>query len=214
MSNIKRIESCKQIGSLKKRLGHSIELKFREQYKCSNIDISYKATADNIMVDTKCEQICQKLNIPIKEKLNVSNKSGKNIQFTLGNIPELKDIDIKILSNKEYLLKIFNKYLKKEFSENPIDILVYYNLDNNKWLFFDVNDIISFIVNNCIWRRLKSGRIKGDFEDYSLKGKSQYITYEYRPKHKSYFLGLNCNRGLPFINLLLNNIECYIEDCL
>lgn len=33
-----------------------------------------------------------------------------------------------------------------------------------------------------------------------LKRKSQYITYEYRDTHKSYFLGFNGNKGSKFID--------------
>ncbi len=75
-------------------------------------------------------------------------------------------------------------------------------------------DIINFIVNNCIWRKLKTERIKGDFIDNSKKGYSQYITYEYRNTHKSYFLGLNGNKGKRFIELLMNNINYIIEPIL
>jgi hypothetical protein len=69
---------------------------------------------------------------------------------------------------------------------------------------FSLPDIINFIVDKCIWRKLKTGRIKGDFNDDSKKGISQYITYEYRNTHKSYFLGLNGGKGKKFIKLLMN----------
>lgn len=65
-----------------------------------------------------------------------------------------------------------------------------------------------------MWRKLLSGRIKGDFNDNSKKGKRQYITYEYRTRHKSYFLGLNGGKGIEFIKLLISNkgIRHYIDD--
>ena len=67
-----------------------------------------------------------------------------------------------------------------------------------------MDDIINYITNKTEWRKLNSGRIKGDFQDMSKKGKKQYLTYEYRPTHKSYFLGLNGGKGIEFINLLMN----------
>lgn len=142
---------------------------------------------------------------------NVSNKSGNNIQFTLGQIIELKDIEIELLT-KDKIINIFNKYLKKINSDKPVDLLVYKDTDNNRWIFFNIDDIINFIANECIWRKLSSGRIKGDFNDNSRKGISQYITYEYRNTHNSYFLGLNGNKGKKFIELLMNNGINYYCD--
>ena len=64
---------------------------------------------------------------------------------------------------------------------------------------------------------MKTGRIKGDFNNNSKKGFSQYITYEYRHTHKSYFLGLNGGKGKKFIELLMDetygiNYYCDIFD--
>jgi hypothetical protein len=214
ISNNKRIESCKKIGGYKKIKGHKRELDFRKQYgDIKNMKIEYGATSDNIINNKSyiCKILLEKLNV---KNFNVSNKSGKNIQFTLGNIPELKDVDISNLENKEYIRNIFNIYLKKSTSNNPADILVYKDTINKKWIFFNIDDIIEYIVNNCMWRKLLSGRIKGDFNDNSKKGKRQYITYEYRTRHKSYFLGLNGGKGIEFIKLLISNkgIRHYIDD--
>jgi hypothetical protein len=74
-----------------------------------------------------------------------------------------------------------------------------------------MDDIINFIVQFAKWRKLDTGRIKGDFVDDSKNGSSQYITYEYRTTHKSYFLGLNGGKGRKFIELLKKNIP-YLED--
>jgi hypothetical protein len=102
--------------------------------------------------------------------------------------------------------------LKKINSDKPVDLLVYKDTNNNRWIFFNIDDIINFIANECIWRKLSTGRIKGDFNDNSRKGKSQYITYEYRNTHNSYFLGLNGNKGKKFIELLMNNRINYYCD--
>ena len=146
--------------------------------------------------------------------LNVSNKSGKNIQLTLGKIPELEDVDINVFKNKTFVKNLMNKYLKKCESSKPAGILAYKNTNDRKWVFFNMDDIVEFIAEKCIWRKLETGRIKGDFVDDSRKGFSQYITYEYRPTHKSYFLGFNGGKGIKFIDLLKNEkfgIK-YVED--
>ena len=210
--NDKRKISCKKVGGEKKRIGHEIEKEFTRQYNSNDLDksIEYGAKADT-SIDINhpiCEILKQTLNI---NGFNVSNKSGNNIQFTLGQIIELKDIEIELLT-KDKIINIFNKYLKKINSDKPVDLLVYKDTDNNRWIFFNIDDIINFIANECIWRKLSSGRIKGDFNDNSRKGISQYITYEYRNTHNSYFLGLNGNKGKKFIELLMNNGINYYCD--
>jgi len=215
--NEKRKESCKNVGAEKKNKGHKREKDFLKKYNPTELDspIEYGATSDTHICQTHsiCNELYEKIN---PSNLNVSNKSGNNIQLTLGNIPELKDIDInKLNEDKEYVRNIFNKYLKKNDSPKPAGILVYKDTENKKWVFFNTDDIINIIVMKCIWRSLSSGRIKGDFEDDSKKGKSQYITYEYRDTHKSYFLGFNGNKGSKFINFLKNQkfgIKYYEDD--
>lgn len=135
---------------------------------------------------------------------NVSIKSGKSIQFVLGNIPELKNIDVKELLDENFTRKVFNKYLKKTESKYPSDLLAYKHEEKQRWIFFNMDEVINYIVSRCKWRKLKSGRIKGDFQDNSKKGFRQYLTYEYRKKHKGYFLGLCGGTGIKFIELLMD----------
>lgn len=215
VGNDKRIETCKKIGGDKKRKGHKREEDFRKQYNKNDINkpIEYGAKADNT-IDPQ-NPICKIL----KEKIgvfgfNVSNKSGNNIQFTLGKIPELENVNIPDL-RKEFIKNLFSKYLKKSSSDKPADILVYKDIESRKWVFFNIDDIIEYISEKCTWRKLDTGRIKGDFNDKSNKGISQYITYEYRKKHKSYFLGLNGNTGIKFIKLLMDTnigIRHYLDE--
>lgn len=211
--NEKRKESCKKIGAEKKYKGHKREKDFLKKYNPDEVNksIEYGATSDTFICPT--HPICDELYRTIKpSNLNVSNKSGNNIQLTLGNISELKDINInKLNKDKEYVCNIFNKYLKKSESSKPAGILVYKDIENKKWIFFNIDDIINEIVKNCKWRMLETGRIKGDFDDDSKKGYSQYITYEYRTTHKSYFLGFNGGKGGKFIKYLKNRIK-YYED--
>jgi hypothetical protein len=210
--NEKRINTCKKIGKDIKIKGHKREKDFLKQYNYNELNnpIEYGAKSDT-SIDLS-NPICNKLrNLLNVSGFNVSNKSGNNIQFTLGKIPELLDIDTKDFSHS-FLRELFNKYLKKNNSDKPVDILVYKDIENRKWIFFNINHIIDFIINNCVWRKLDSGRIKGDFYDNSKKGISQYITYEYRNTHKSYFLGLNGGTGKKFINLLKSNIDYYSDN--
>lgn len=213
--NNKRIETCKKVGGEKKRKGHKREEDFRKQYNKKDIDkpIEYGAKADNT-IDSKnpiCKILKEKIGI---SNFNVSNKSGNNIQFTLGKIPELENINLSDITI-EFTRNLFCKYLKKNNSDKPADILVYKDVENRKWIFFNIDDIIEYIATKCVWRKLDTGRIKGDFKDKSIKGISQYITYEYRKTHKSYFLGLNGNTGKKFIKLLMDTnigIRHYIDD--
>ena len=187
----------------------------------SQWEADYKATSDchiprslfSDELNTIIPQIQNILKIPhIPENLNFSLKSGKNIQLTLGNIHELEcENQLDYMQNKENSKKVFHKYLKKAESEYPADLLVYNNETSKEWEFFNINDVVDFISNKCEWRKLNSGRLKGDFEDNSKKGKRQYITYEYRKTHKSYFLGFNGNRGLPFIHLLKTSIPYFTD---
>lgn len=205
IGNEKRKESCKNVGAKKKTKGHKREKDFLKKYNPQefNKPIEYGPTSDTSICST--HPICNKLNETIKpSNLFVSNKSGNNIQLTLGNIPEFKDADVNQLNNndEDCVRYIFNKYLKKNMSLKPAGILAYKDTKNRKWIFFNTDDIVDYITKKCTWRKLETGRIKGDFNDGSKKGYSQYITYEYRNTHKSYFLGFNGGKGIKFINLL------------
>lgn len=213
--NEKRKNSCKKIGGEKKIKGHKREDDFNKKYNPKALGtIEYGAKSD-CSIDDK-----QPIIPIIEEKLgplsgfNTSNKSGANIQMTLGSIPELECEDnLEYIKNKDNSKKLFSKYLKKSKSDRPADLLVYKNKETKKWEFFKMDDIIEYIVDKCQWRKLESGRLKGDFIDDSNKGIRQYLTYEYRSTHKSYFLGLNGGKGIEFIKLLKGSygIKYYSE---
>jgi len=202
--NEKRKISCKKIGREKKLKGHKREDDFNKKFNPTALGITeYGAKSDCVICSTHTIIPILKEKLGPLNNLNTSNKSGKNIQMTLGSIPELKCEDnLKYIQNKDNCRKLFSKYLKKSESDRPADLLVYKNKDTGKWEFFKMDDIIDYIVDNCKWRKLDSERIKGDFHDVSKKGKRQYLTYEYRSTHKSYFLGLNGGKGIEFVNLL------------
>jgi hypothetical protein len=215
--NEKRIASCKKVGGEKKKVGHTRESDFKQKYNPKTLDakIEYGATSDtqidaNHPINLQIESVLGLHHETPKNEWNCSNKSGNNLQFTLGKIPELETEDnLEWIQSKENSRMLFNKYLKKSESAAPADLMVY--KEESKWIFFNMDHVVDYIVEHAIWRKLDTGRLKGDFEDNSKKGISQYLTYEYRTNHKSYFLGLNGGKGKPFIELLKQKIP-YIED--
>ena len=201
--NEKRKDSCKKIGGKKKEKGHKRENDFNKKYNPENVGtIEYGAKSDCVISEESYIIPLLKDNFGLF-RFNTSNKSGNSIQFTLGTIPELESEDnLEYIRDNDNSRKLFSKYLKKSESDRPADLLVYKNKETKKWEFFKMDDVIKYIVTKCIWRKLDTGRLKGDFHDNSKNGKRQYLTYEYRTTHKSYFLGLNGGKGIQFINLL------------
>jgi hypothetical protein len=215
--NAKRIQSCKDVGGEKKRKGHKREDDFKTQYNPTSLNepTEYKATSDTWIpsgLDIS-KVLCEHFGMGESKDLYFSNKSGNNIQFTLGQIPELSAEDnLQWIQNAANSRALFSKYLKKVESTRPADILVYKDNTAHKWVFFKMDDIINFIVTKATWRKLESGRIKGDFDNDSKKGTAQYLTYEYRTNQKRYFLGLNGGKGIEFIHLLKKNIIFYEDN--
>jgi hypothetical protein len=208
MSNQKRIESCRVIGEKVRRIGHAREIYFKTQFSFITEELnrpSFKAEAD---ASIHTEHPVHKILI---EKLGVAGttcslKSGRNIQFVLGNLDQQIEIShdfIEHLNNDlEFCKSLFDKYLGKSTSNLPAELLVYYF--NDKWVFLSMNDVISYVAEKCQWRLTPSGRsLKGDFRDSSRRGVRQYLTIEVR-KGKGTFLGANGNRGRPFIELLMH----------
>lgn len=213
--NEKRKESCRLVGGEKKRVGHRRENDFKQQYNPASTEepTEYAATSDTwIREDASiAEKLRHRFSLPMRN-LYVSNKSGNNLQFTLGSIPELDTPDnLAWLQDKTHCAELFNKYLKKDGTARPADLLVYKDTKQSKWIFFKMDDVVSFIVENAMWRKLETGRIKGDFLNSSKKGHAQYLTYEFRSTHKSHFLGLNGGKGVQFIELLKERIP-FLED--
>jgi hypothetical protein len=199
--NEKRKASCKAVGSEKKKTGHKREDVFGDRF-CDPTATTYKAEADKTITN---KELLATLNAgigPIKTGAT-SLKSGNNLQFTLGNIPEITDAEDKLAAMSKRAL--WEKYLAKSHSGNPASVLCYKHEDG--WTLFNMDDVLNFIVEKATWRVLSTGRIKGDFADGSSKGYSQYLTYEYRDTHKSYFLGANGGKGKSFIALLKANLR-------
>ena len=210
--------------SSKKLGGHKSEEVFNIRFGNKDAKINYSgASSDCKITDEKIFSILkQKLNV---KSPNVSLKGGDTIQIHLGWFSELTDRDFwnanlgeieingKICTSSEHGIdfkdqeKILRSYSfwKKYLAKGGI---LCYRDSENEWIFFNMDDVINFIIANFEWRLLETGRIKGD-----CNGK-QYITYEYRSEsHKQCFvLGAHGGKkGKEFIQLLIENIP-FIKD--
>jgi len=203
----------------KKLMGHQRESDFNNIFGDKDSVINYSGSTND------CEITDKKLMDTLQKKLHVKSnkvslKRGDTIQIHLGWIPELTNrehwmahltkvqVKNRVCTTSEHgipfndqvlVLKSFDfwkKYLGKG------DILCYSDVENI-WFFFNMDDVLNFIINNIEWRLLETGRIKGDFNG------RQILTYEYRPEsHKRCFvLGAHGGKkGKEFIEILLKNI--------
>lgn len=206
-----------------KKSGHKKEERFNSFFGTADYETNYSSpSADNIICSTNPAnaEINRELSLETNGDIDVSLKSSRTIQIHLGNIPELTNKErlkvtggkgkkptivehgISFNEQKEQLTKkeFWRKYLKKG------DVLCYDSGDT--YVFFNMEDVIDFIVKKCHWRILETGRLKGDF--FSAGKFKQILTYEYRSKKKSFVLGAHGgSKGAEFISLLKENIKYY-----
>jgi hypothetical protein len=154
---------------------------------------------------------------------------GKNWQFHLGDLPEIGSINFFAKSIKK--VKVKNKTLEcgthdidwdtqinqlKSFSFwekyfcKGHNVFCFSN-DNYEYFFFNIHDMLLYIIDNTKWRLLETGRIKGDL---SLEdGKSITIfTIEFRNEsHKKCFAfgAHGGGKGIQLFLILLRNIKHY-----
>lgn len=204
--------SSSQASSVKRK-GHQREVVFNQKYGDPSASINHSgASADCLIND---QGLMNRLNVTIGVSDNsVSLKGGNTIQIHLGNLPELTNKEDLIIENtNEGYTKVhhgigfdeqisvlkdkgfWDKYLRK--GETLI-----YDFDNGHYICFNMDDVIDFIIKECEWRLLDTGRLKGDFFG------RQYLTYEYRSKKNMFVLGAHGGKkGKEFIELLANNIR-------
>jgi hypothetical protein len=170
-------------------------------------------------------EIVKAINIEGKLMLRV----GKNWQFHLGDIPEIGSINYFEKSIKK--IKIKNKILEcgsydkkwkaqvehlqshlfweKYFCKGH-NVFCFSN-NNYEYFFFNIHDIVNFIINNTKWRLLETGRIKGDL--FLEDGASLTIfTIEFRNEsHKKCFAfgAHGGGKGIQLFLILLRNIKHY-----
>jgi len=203
--NAKRKASCKAIGGEKKRTGHAREETFGDRW-CDSSPLTYKAEADKIITDPVLLKTLETtFGQPVAGRTSL--KSGKNLQFTLGRVDDVSESSDPLSAIKSR--SVWAKYLGKSESQCPADTLCYRGV--NTWTFFAMKAVVDFIVNNCQWRQLKTGRLKGDFMNKEKNKVLQYLTYEYRNTHKGFFLGANGNKGREFIELLTMYLPHHVE---
>ena len=159
----------------------------------------------------------------------VSLRVGKNWQFHLGEINEISSIIYYSKSLKEIefdgkklICGTHNitwedqlKHLKsysfwdKYFAKGS-NVFCFSN-DNTEYFFFNVRDIINYIIENTSWRLLKTGRIKGDLS-LTEQSKKTIFTIEFRNEsHKKCFAfgAHGGNKGIDLFLILLRNIKHY-----
>lgn len=211
-----------------KRSGHKKETKFNKRFGNPNASINNSGASADCYIESTNPQ-GQLLLDSLKRSINsnsnsVSLKSSRTIQFHLGNLPELTDKNLLTIGTtpkgetmvdhgisfadqkKQLTSKTFwDKYLRKG------DNLIYEQTDGS-YVCFNMDDVINFIISNCTWRILATGRLKGDFYDISSKSVKQYLTYEYRSKKKLFVLGAHGgSKGYEFVELLKLNLKHHIE---
>ena len=208
-----------------KTIGHKREHTFNKKFGDKNADINYSGASSD------CEIKDADFLNELKKSIStgspfVSLKSSRTIQIHLGNIPELTNrshwnktlgktakgattgqhgipfVDQqKVLKSRSF----WNKYLKKG------DVLSYLQKDGS-YIFFNMDHVIDFIITNCHWRLLSTGRLKGDFYNSEKNKSVQYLTYEYRSEKKLFVIGAHgSSKGFEFIQLLKLNLPWRIE---
>jgi len=205
-----------------KLAGHKKEKVFDQKFNKGKGKINYSGASADCTID-KDDPILPLLEKKIGLKARtVSLKSSRTIQIHLGNIPELTDkqkysivstnptcVDHKISFAKQVealeSVSFWNKYLNKG------EYLVYQQKDGS-YVFFSMPEVINFIIAKCIWRKLPTGRLKGDFFHKTKNKNVQILTYEYRSKKKMFVLGAHGgSKGFEFIELLKLNLKHHIE---
>ncbi|MFN6334890.1 MAG: hypothetical protein ACK4V4_00070 [Sphingobacteriales bacterium] len=154
---------------------------------------------------------------------------GKNWQFHLGDLPELGSISFFAKSIKK--VKVKNKTLECGTYDKAWDTQIKqlksssfwekyfckgnnvfcFSNDNYEYFFFNIHDMVQYIITNTKWRLLETGRIKGDL--FLEDGTSITIfTIEFRNEsHKKCFAfgAHGGGKGIQLFLILLRNIKHY-----
>ena len=154
---------------------------------------------------------------------------GKNWQFHLGDIPEIgsieyfsKSIKKKKLNSKfvecgeynvDWITQLKNlkstDFWEKYFCKGH-NVFCFSN-DNYEYFFFNIHEMVDFIIKNTTWRLLETGRIKGDL-NLNEKNSVAIFTLEFRNEsHKKCFVfgAHGGGKGIQLFLILLRNIKHY-----
>ncbi len=209
-----------------------------ESQKASQVKINGELAKRKLAAKLKCSSsrdiLLSKFTQPeISNAIDTEGKLmlrvGKNWQFHLGDLPEIGSINFyaksivkKNINNKYFECGIYDvdwdtqvKQLKsiafweKYFCKNH-SVFCFSN-DNFEYFFFNINDIVKYVIENTEWRLLETGRIKGDL--LLENGKSITIfTIEFRNEsHKKCFAfgAHGGGKGIQLFLILLRNIKHY-----
>lgn len=209
-----------------------------ESQKASQVKINGELAKQKLAIKLRCksskEIYLNKATHPeISNEIGIDGKLmlrvGKNWQFHLGDLPEIgsinefaksikrKKISTKILEcgkyNKDWETQLneltSNSFWEKYFCKGH-DVFCFSN-DNYEYFFFNIHDIVNFIIKNTKWRLLETGRIKGDLK-LENGVKITIFTIEFRNEsHKKCFAfgAHGGNKGIQLFLILLRNIKHY-----
>jgi hypothetical protein len=209
-----------------------------ESQKASQVKINGELAKQKLATKLNCvssrEIFLSKESHPeIYNSINTEGKLmlrvGKNWQFHLGDLPELGSTSFFAKSIKKVKLK--NKTLECGTYDKAWDIQIKilksssfwekyfckgnnvfcFSNDNYEYFFFNIHEIVQYIITNTKWRLLETGRIKGDL--FLDDGTSITIfTIEFRNEsHKKCFVfgAHGGGKGIQLFLILLRNIKHY-----
>ena len=209
-----------------------------ESKKASQVKINGELAKQKLATKLNCpsaREIClsKEYHSEISKSLDTEGKLmlrvGKNWQFHLGDLPEIGSIDFFAKSIKK--VKVKNKTLECGTYDKDWDLqtktlksasfwekyfckghnFFCFSNDSNEYFFFNIHDMVQYIINNTKWRLLETGRIKGDL--FLENGRSLTIfTIEFRNEnHKKCFAfgAHGGGKGIQLFLILLRNIKHY-----
>jgi len=209
-----------------------------ESEKASQVKVNGELAKQKLATKFNCissrEIFLDKAQHPdIEKAINTEGKVmlrvGKNWQFHLGDLPEIGSInhfaksirktkinnktlecgtyDITWESQVEQLKSttFWEKYFCKGHS------VFCFSNDNYEYFFFNIHDIVNYIISNTKWRLLNTGRIKGDLT-VENETSITIFTIEFRNEiHKKCFAfgAHGGGKGIQLFLILLRNIKHY-----
>ncbi len=209
-----------------------------ESNKASQVKVKGELAKNKLALKLKCVSsremfLDKKLHPEISKAIKADGKLmlrvGKNWQFHLGEISDLGSLNnyAKSIKNKNIKGKILEcgkydvnwndqlailkstDFWEKYFCKGH-NVFCFSN-DNFEYFFFNIHEMIEFIIENTNWRLLETGRIKGDLMIDKESSKTIF-TIEFRNEsHKKCFAfgAHGGDKGIQLFLILLRNIKHY-----
>ncbi len=209
-----------------------------ESHKASQVKMNGELAKQKLALKLNCPSsreiyINQEKHFEISNAIGIDGKLmlrvGKNWQFHLGDISEIGNVDCFAKSIKK--VNVNNKFLEcgkydKSWDDQVVQLtslafwkkyfckghsVFCFSNDNFEYFFFNINEMVNYIIANTRWRLLETGRIKGDL--FLQNGTSITIfTIEFRNEsHKKCFAfgAHGGGKGIQLFLILLRNIRHY-----